>query len=369
MKRIANYREGDRAESFGIALMQLLCAMTPVPRQEEFGIFDAVATLLRRDGRFLFAEDSFLVQFKSRTERVIEYRGDRFKALLNQELMLLVGHVDLTAAAIALYNVSTVLTHPNIRDVNGLVVYIGPADHNTDGGVLHVSLGEPILKWNAAQLSDRESEQRSYDVLKAWLDLDRWNRRCRTMGIQAQTKWTTNATPMKGPIAIHWNPTRAKETLSDVIPAIQVIGALGVGQQTLSKSVLGIIEWMREQGVNPDPSGSLTLMLVLSAARPRLDSGLASFPEAHVAMQFLGVSDNPDDFEFWVQFANREGKTDATKHTGSVTEIEALGFVVGVDSSTNRVAKLDVGETWLTQRGLEKAGEGNGVLLLRRAQG
>ncbi len=85
MKRIANYRSGDRAEALGIVLLQSFCAVAPVPRQEDFGLVDAVATLLRREGRMLYAEDSFSVQFKSRTEKVIEYRDKRFMALLAQD--------------------------------------------------------------------------------------------------------------------------------------------------------------------------------------------------------------------------------------------------------------------------------------------
>jgi hypothetical protein len=100
MKRIVNYRFGDRAEGLGIVLMQMFCAIAPVPRQEDFGIVDAVATLLRRDGRLVYAEDSFSVQFKSRTERVVKYVGERFDALLNQELGLFIAQVDLSRADI-----------------------------------------------------------------------------------------------------------------------------------------------------------------------------------------------------------------------------------------------------------------------------
>jgi hypothetical protein len=64
-KRIRNYRTGDRAEDLGIFLLKAFCAMAPIPRQEDFGLADAVATLLRSDGRFWYAEDSFLVQLKS----------------------------------------------------------------------------------------------------------------------------------------------------------------------------------------------------------------------------------------------------------------------------------------------------------------
>ena len=126
MKRIANDRLGDRADGLGLVLMQMFCAVAPVPRQEDFGIVDAVATLLRRDGPLLYAEDSFSVQFKSRTERVIKYVGERFEALLTQELSLFIALVDLSKADIKLYSVNAVLSHPNINDLKGLIVYLDP---------------------------------------------------------------------------------------------------------------------------------------------------------------------------------------------------------------------------------------------------
>jgi len=58
-----NLREGHRAEALGVELLRALCAVAPVPQSEDIG-FDAVATVLRLDGRFLTAEHSFCVQTK-----------------------------------------------------------------------------------------------------------------------------------------------------------------------------------------------------------------------------------------------------------------------------------------------------------------
>src|ERR1700677_3083568 len=94
-KRIRNYRTGDRAEDLGIFLLRAFCAVAPIPRQEDFGLADAVATLLRPENRFWYAEDSFLVQFKSRTEKEVELRGPVFDRWLTQDLSILVGRVNL----------------------------------------------------------------------------------------------------------------------------------------------------------------------------------------------------------------------------------------------------------------------------------
>ncbi len=196
MKRIANYRSGDRAEALGIVLMQSFCAVASVPRQEDFGLVDAVATLLRRDGRLLYAEDSFLIQFKSRTENVIEYREERFAALLAQDLSLFVAHVNLKAAEIKLYNVGAALWHPNCIDATGLVVYLDSVPSRFDEGVLHVSLGNPVLVWTTAELASRDFEQKSYKVMKQWLELDRRSRRYRRLGMQMEIQWKDKRRPV-----------------------------------------------------------------------------------------------------------------------------------------------------------------------------
>lgn len=51
----------------GAEMLRAICAVAEVPHPEDVG-FDAVATLLRRDGAFLLAEDSLCVQFKARSE-------------------------------------------------------------------------------------------------------------------------------------------------------------------------------------------------------------------------------------------------------------------------------------------------------------
>jgi len=106
-KRIRNYRTGDRAEDLGIFLLKAFCAVAPIPRQEDFGLADAVATLLRSEGRFWYAEDSFLVQFKSRTEKNLTLTGPVFMRWLAQDLSILVGRVNLIEDSIELFTLGS----------------------------------------------------------------------------------------------------------------------------------------------------------------------------------------------------------------------------------------------------------------------
>ena len=63
-KRSNNLRKGDLAEGFSILALRSFTAVAPVPREEDVGI-DVICTLLRPEGKLLYAEDSFFVQIKS----------------------------------------------------------------------------------------------------------------------------------------------------------------------------------------------------------------------------------------------------------------------------------------------------------------
>jgi len=366
MKRIANYRSGDVAEAFGTVLMQSFCAVAPVPRQEDFGIFDAVATLLRPEGPLLYAEDSFAVQFKSRTVKTLEYLDIRFEALLKQELAFFIAHVDLTAAEIRLHCVGAALLHPNINEMKGLVLYLDPVKQRHEDGVLHMSLGPPALKWTATNLADRDFAQGSYAVMKEWLDLDRWNRRHRKMGIQTAIQWKTNEVPSRGARVAMWNPLRKEEALAEVVPAIQMLAGLHTSDPSLAEPIAQLIAWMRDQGVDPDPSGVYSLLAMMGTGNVQLADALETRAEAEIAFVFVDIRNTPGGLAFWAQSANREGKGAATWHEGSAADLRALGFDVEVDPDSQRITGIGLGEQWLKKRNCEILDIFEGVFLLRK---
>ena len=186
MKRLANYRCGDRAELFGA-----------VPRQEDFRIVDAVATILRPDGRYLSAEDSFAVQFKSRTERHLEYLNERFDALLHQELGVFIARVDLRRADVKVYSVGAALLHPNINDMKGLVAYLDARPMSFEDGVLHASLDPPVLHLNSCDLGNKDQQEHADSVMKRWLELDRWNANTERWGFSFRSVGGQTRCPLK----------------------------------------------------------------------------------------------------------------------------------------------------------------------------
>ena len=104
-RRDANLRSGDLAEDVGNLLLKQLAFVVPVPRAEDFGI-DAVATLVRRDGRFLYAEDSFLVQYKAASKADVSYKDHEIDWLFDLQLPLFLAWVDRARFRIRLYSVT-----------------------------------------------------------------------------------------------------------------------------------------------------------------------------------------------------------------------------------------------------------------------
>jgi hypothetical protein len=353
-KRIANYRSGDRAETLGLVLMQTFCAVTPVPRPEDFGVFDAVATLLRREKRILFAEDSFLIQFKSRTVTSLEFFGDRFKALLDQELSLFIAQVDLKRAEISLYCVGGALTHSNVKDAIGAIFYLDESpQRNLQDGIIHLSLGEPALKWTTAELENQSFQETAYQVLKRWLEMDRWNRRFRPMGMQTGISWKTNEVPSVGMTSTSWNPSRAIDQLSEVVPSIQMVAFLALNEPALRKPILEICAWLRAKGIEPDQSGMQRLMLMLQSGKDHLSQVLASVVDADLAVHFQWISGTSNHCSFWEQAVNRSEQTSSEKREGTAEDLRKLGYVLGFDRETDQINEIGFQAAWLIERKLE----------------
>jgi hypothetical protein len=380
MKRIENYRKGDRAEKLGVVLLQAFCAVAEVPRQEDFGLMDAVATLLRRDGRLLYAEDSFLVQFKSRTETRIEYSGEKFEALLSQDLPLLVARVDLTTSNIELHSLGIALAHLNVSNAKGLVAHLQPDDSCPFGLVddlFQVPLRKPILKWNIGDLQSRAFADKAYAVLKAWMSFERWNRRYRRAGIGRQICWETNAVPTDGGEFWIWSPDRSQELLSEISPVARVLAFHGISHPEMRDPARAIFSWLRKHDIEADPDGSCLLMLDSRDCQDRLTNALDSNLGADVAVAFSVVGARPDFLDFWLYSKDRKGNGGGRRHTGSLQHIREQGIEVSVNIVGNDVQiTISLTDSWLKQHHLEDAairipdsthGEGiSQVILLKR---
>ena len=205
--------------------------------------------------------------------------------------------------------------------------------------------------------------------MKQWLELARWNRRYRNMGMQTEIQWKTNEVPSRGARTLMWNPERAEEALAEVVPAIQMIAALVSSDVSLAEPVLRLIAWMRDQGVDPDPSGTSCLMVIMCAGGEQLAEVLKKHGEADIALQFVDIRNTPNGLAFWVQSAGRDRGGSATRHEGSVVDLRALGFDVEVHPDSQRITGIGLGALWLKERNCEIVGMSERVFLLRRVLG
>lgn len=162
-----NLRQGHRAELEGIDLLRPFCAVAPVPQTEDVG-FDAVATLLRTDGRFFYAEDPFCVQFKARSVREIGFEPHEYAWFHALSMPLFIGSVDIESKEVELFTTHWLAGHPNARDFTSAIMYLDPGQNSLDGDCMRLSLGAPILRWKPQEAEDPEFQTLAYTVLKQW---------------------------------------------------------------------------------------------------------------------------------------------------------------------------------------------------------
>src|SRR5687767_6544511 len=99
-QRHRDFRSGDLNEELGQLLVRGFATVAPVPRPEDVSI-DSVATLLRPGpDDMLIAEDSFYVQFKSASERIIAFKEHEVRWLEALKLPFFIGSVDKRESAI-----------------------------------------------------------------------------------------------------------------------------------------------------------------------------------------------------------------------------------------------------------------------------
>lgn len=331
-KRLRNYRTGDRAEDLGIFLLRAFCAVAPIPRQEDFGLADAVATLLRKEERFWLAEDSFLVQFKSRTVKRLDLQGALFQRWLNQDLSVFVARVNLIESAIEVFTLGTVLSSRKLHEASGLVAWLEGGEEALQEPDLHILLQKPILRWTVADTEDPQFSHRTYGILKEWLRLERWNRRYFRAGVAREITWETNATPEGGDVLHSWTPVRGREALADIEPLIHLLGLHARQHPEL---------WARMHAVEaalrgPDDQSILAgirPVLQMSDALSRLAEVAKAHPTADAVLTLQFLRCDQEGADFWLFTHSREGTGSATRHRGTWDELKVKGFDHEIEGS------------------------------------
>lgn len=365
--RLVSFRAGDIAESLGSVLLQPLCAVAPVPRQEDWGIFDAVGTLLERAGDALFAEDSFFVQFKSPRARPMQFSGRRLRTLRKRELPLFVARVDITTSMIDLFQTGDVLCHSNAGDAES--IRIGFRRRAKAAGLDWASkalegwLTKPVLRWTMADLQCASRRQEIYEVLRAWIGIEQQRRMFAELGFSVVVTWETNAMPTvhEGATQFMWHPSNENRAAAIVSPAIKLIAAISGEIPELSQAAQSLVAWAEKNGSNPDP-GRLLISMAWHTRRTKLAAELYKrFPEATHTAHFLGVGDGSGRVDFWIFSRGGSGRREG----GSIDDLREQGIEVSWPTGGDRM-NVTLTDKWLASRGFVALGIEDEVFLLRK---
>lgn len=244
-----NLREGHRAEGLGVELLRPLCAVAQVPQTEDVG-FDAVATILRADGRFLMAEQSFCAQFKARSVATIAYDRAAYDWLRKLALPLFIGSVDLAMGEIALYTTHHAACRIDAEHYSSLVMSLKPSS-GTEKGVLHQYLGEPILRWTERESRSSAFQKQAHAVLAAWVATEQVHYPLRSIKTTEAVRWKTNELPQTDGTMMLGHPDDIRADVEAAAPYLMKIGSHFMVQETLTPEAVGFLlfaRWLEQNG-------------------------------------------------------------------------------------------------------------------------
>jgi len=168
-----NLRKGHLSEDIGISFLRNFSAVAQVRQEDDVGI-DAIATLLRPDGKFLHAEQSFTVQIKSVSVTEINYDENQLEWLLNQDLPLFILTVDKKEGEIAIYTTNPIYGLFTRGSQTATLHLDEESEYHfkrieTEGSHADIYLGPPILVANELEARTDEFIDKAYSLLKSWV--------------------------------------------------------------------------------------------------------------------------------------------------------------------------------------------------------
>jgi len=261
--RLRFFRQGDLAEGWGFEMLRRFAAVAPVPREEDFGI-DAICTLLRPEGRKLFAENTFGVQVKARSVRRVEVSKRTDGWLRRLDIPFFFVSIDLknTHARILPYewtladrsepSAYTFFTEIPKRRTGVATRQPWLLSGNPSGR--SIWLGPPIDEFKLADLADDTRVSQTRSLMKVWCELVARNIQLRRHGIQDIPFWKTGQPPDATETATMGYTTQEelRRTLAEISPFItkaDELARLGVGDAELQSALKVMRKKARELGV------------------------------------------------------------------------------------------------------------------------
>lgn len=195
-----NLHEGGRSEIIADYLFSTWGTVTPVRRQDDFGV-DLYCTLTERVGQRAMVTGYYSVQVKSNTQAWVFAKADEIRWLIEHPTPLFLACVDKCGGVLSVYQ-----TIP--RFVAGFSTEPYPLEllpsNDEEGRIVHwcegqsLSLSAPILRVSLSDLCDTAKLERFKSVMRFWVELDQHNCMLRRMGVlrvQTPSSYRVNELP------------------------------------------------------------------------------------------------------------------------------------------------------------------------------
>jgi hypothetical protein len=256
-RRGKNLRSGDLSEELGVLLLKGIAVVASVPRPEDIG-YDGVATLLREDeAGYLYAEDSFYVQFKSASVKRITYRGHEAEWLANLKLPFFIGSVDSATSSICFYT-TVRISHILIEQrYSRLRLCLDPQEEGDDpAGQRTFNIGPPLLQWSLKDLRSAKFRKTAYDMLTTVIQTEERNIRHRCVNYAELLQWTTNEEVIfNGYMMTSNDDVAIPLILKEMAPYVLALttNAASLKWPDDHEAVTAIFQLLKRYGVRPHP--------------------------------------------------------------------------------------------------------------------
>jgi hypothetical protein len=173
-----NFHEGSRSEILADYLFSSWGTVTPVRRQDDYGI-DLYCTLSDRIGQRAVVRDYFVVQVKSGTDPWVFDDEDSVKWLVDYPTPLFLACVDKKNGILRVYHVTprfyvrAMGSLPNRLVLTPEDIVEGASTDWTNGE--EFSLSAPIIQVSCSDLTSDEKMNTLKEVFKSWVQIDREN--------------------------------------------------------------------------------------------------------------------------------------------------------------------------------------------------
>ena len=191
-----------------------------------------------------------------------------------------------------------------------------------------------------------EIRLKAHDILKAWLQHNRFNRFQRSLGRAQMVTWRTNELPLAEGFSSKSGIAPEIEAFDQVMPSLHWIALRVLEDGKVADALLKIYDWAHRRGADVGFDASvLKGMRTVQLGKEVVQAALSSNPDAHFGMAVL----------------NREAKNEGTiafalllgditrSFEGTLTELAEKGFVIGINPDSGDLTFLDVKPPFLKQ--------------------